>query len=148
MTLKGQISLSSCYCALHFSIVPWGTTKKWRGTVKNYFPALRAGNRAPPLLNCFRRHWPPLPLPGYAYGRLLKSWLILNFMLQAYTLVSKSSERTDTVSAITTSCRQCTLFTVSLAHVHVDYRNRKRFIHAINIVLYGIIQIQTDEPHS
>jgi len=39
MTLKGQISLSSCYCALHFSIVPWATTKKWRGTVKNFFPA-------------------------------------------------------------------------------------------------------------
>ena len=37
MTLKGQISLSSCYCALHFSIVPWGTMKKWRGTVKKFF---------------------------------------------------------------------------------------------------------------
>ena len=27
-----------------------GTTKKWRGTVKKIFPALRAGNCAPPLL--------------------------------------------------------------------------------------------------
>jgi len=25
--LKGQISLSSCYCALHFSIVPWAPRK-------------------------------------------------------------------------------------------------------------------------
>ena len=40
--------LSSCYCALHFSIVPChgGTTKKW-GTVKRIFPALCAGICAP-----------------------------------------------------------------------------------------------------
>jgi len=30
--------------------------KKWWGTVKKIFPALRAGNCAPPLSNCFRRH--------------------------------------------------------------------------------------------
>jgi len=33
-----------------------GTMKKWWGTVKKIFPALRAGNCAPPLSNCFRRH--------------------------------------------------------------------------------------------
>ena len=31
--------------------------KKWWGTVKKIFPALCAGNFAPPLSNCFRRHW-------------------------------------------------------------------------------------------
>jgi len=40
--------------ALFYSAL--GHHEKVEGHSKKFFPALRAGNCAPPLLNCFRRH--------------------------------------------------------------------------------------------
>jgi len=40
----------------HYAHSCGGTREKWRGTSKNFRPALRAGI-LPPLGDCFRRHW-------------------------------------------------------------------------------------------
>jgi len=62
--------LSSCYCALHFPIVPChgGITKKYGGHSKKIFQTLRA--RICASLKCFRRHWSRLWL-----GSRLRLWL-------------------------------------------------------------------------
>jgi len=109
--------------------------KKWWGTVKKIFPALRAGNCAPPLSNCFRRHWSKLLISAYPTdGRqsALRRQALMTFSKTSWLLywslkTLKWSVITDDASCSARSIDWTIFFTLSASLVTQLNARHKRF---------------------